>query len=232
VFDIELSGSDKAKAEGGVERRRRQALANMIELPGRTALALSMKSAVLVFFGINRGATWRVPQARVRPGGRDGLACRDRFAKGTDLVVVPAGFPTATICAVARLPRAYDGCGEICGQWRPRARRLQQFRSSEAGLLPVLMRNAAEIHLPGRASAGRTIGYAVRVATMPARSSAYRSRMAKAITRPMKTRQATRGEGRVLYRYCSAEGVVDRLNINGAAQSIAGIVNGAAMCSA
>ena len=34
------------------------------------------------------------------------------------------------------------------------------------------------------------------------------------------------GEGRVLYRYCSADGAVDeRSNINGAAQSIAGIVN-------
>ena len=33
-------------------------------------------------------------------------------------------------------------------------------------------------------------------------------------------------EGRVLYRYCSADGVVDEdSNINGAAQSIAGIVN-------
>ena len=34
------------------------------------------------------------------------------------------------------------------------------------------------------------------------------------------------GEGRVLYRYCSPEGVVDEAaNINGAAHSIAGIVN-------
>src|SRR5260370_8560772 len=34
------------------------------------------------------------------------------------------------------------------------------------------------------------------------------------------------GEGRVLYRYCSADGVVDETsNINGAADSIAGIVN-------
>ena len=34
------------------------------------------------------------------------------------------------------------------------------------------------------------------------------------------------GEGRVLYRYCAADGTVDDLsNINGAAQSIAGIVN-------
>ena len=34
------------------------------------------------------------------------------------------------------------------------------------------------------------------------------------------------GEGRVLYRYCSPEGVVDEpSNINGAAHSIAGIVN-------
>src|SRR3984885_5096384 len=34
------------------------------------------------------------------------------------------------------------------------------------------------------------------------------------------------GEGRVLYRYCSADGAVDeRSNINGAAQSIAGLVN-------
>src|SRR6201998_35879 len=36
------------------------------------------------------------------------------------------------------------------------------------------------------------------------------------------------GEGRVLYRYCSADGVVDEAaNINGAAHSIAGIVNDA-----
>ena len=34
------------------------------------------------------------------------------------------------------------------------------------------------------------------------------------------------GEGRVLYRYCSADGAIDDIsNINGAAQSIAGIVN-------
>jgi phosphoribosylformylglycinamidine synthase len=34
------------------------------------------------------------------------------------------------------------------------------------------------------------------------------------------------GEGRVLYRYCSAEGEIDQAsNFNGAARSIAGIVN-------
>ena len=40
------------------------------------------------------------------------------------------------------------------------------------------------------------------------------------------TLERLEGEGRVLYRYCAADGTVgDLSNINGAAQSIAGIVN-------
>lgn len=41
------------------------------------------------------------------------------------------------------------------------------------------------------------------------------------------TLRSLEGDGRVLYRYCSADGDVgDKHNFNGAAASIAGIVNG------
>jgi hypothetical protein len=62
---------------------------------------------------------------------------------------------------------------------------------------------------------------------MPVRSFACRSRHGEGnYEADEETVKRLEGEGRVLYRYCSADGVVDEeSNINGAAQSIAGIVN-------
>ena len=99
----------------------------------------------------------------------------------------------------------------------------------EAGLLPgVLMRNARlkficrDVHLRvERSDTPFTRGYnAGQVIRVPV---AHGDGNYEADEETLKRLE---GEGRVLYRYCSAEGVVDEAsNINGAAHSIAGIVN-------
>ena len=66
VFDIEIEGSDRAKAEAPLKAGRREAARQHRdrELPGRGA---GMKSAVLVFPGINRERDMaRTLQARSR----------------------------------------------------------------------------------------------------------------------------------------------------------------------
>jgi phosphoribosylformylglycinamidine synthase subunit PurQ / glutaminase len=99
----------------------------------------------------------------------------------------------------------------------------------ESGLLPgVLMRNAGlkfichDVHLRVERSdtpftRGYNAGQVIRVPVAHGEGN-YEA--------DEETIKRLEGEGRVLYRYCSPEGVVDeRHNINGAAQSIAGIVN-------
>lgn len=104
------------------------------------------------------------------------------------------------------------------------------FRSSaESGLLPgVLMRNARlkfichDVHLRVERSdtpftRGYNAGQVIRVPVAHGEGN-YEA--------DEETIKRLEGEGRVLYRYCSADGVVDEAhNINGAAESIAGIVN-------
>src|SRR3979409_2508033 len=99
----------------------------------------------------------------------------------------------------------------------------------EAGLLPgVLMRNARlkficqDVHLRVERSdtpftRGYNAGQIIRVPVAHGEGN-YEA--------DEETVKRLEGEGRVLYRYCSADGVVDEnSNINGAAQSIAGIVS-------
>jgi phosphoribosylformylglycinamidine synthase len=100
----------------------------------------------------------------------------------------------------------------------------------EAGLLPgVLMRNAQlkficrDIFLKVERSdtpftRGYNAGQVIRVPIAHGEGN-YEA--------DEETLKRLEGEGRVLYRYCSPEGAVDEpSNINGAAHSIAGIVNG------
>ena len=99
----------------------------------------------------------------------------------------------------------------------------------EAGLLPgVLMRNARlkfickDVHLRVERSdtpftRGYNAGQVIRVPVAHGEGN-YEA--------DEETVKRLEGEGRVLYRYCSIDGIVDdESNINGAAQSIAGIVN-------
>ena len=153
--------------------------------------------------------------------------------KGTDLVVVPGGFSYGD----------YLRCGAIAAR-APVMDAVRKFAADgglvlgvcngfqilcEAGLLPgVLMRNARlkfickDVHLRVERSdtpftRGYNAGQVIRVPVAHGEGN-YEA--------DEETVKRLEGEGRVLYRYCSAEGVVDEeSNINGAAQSIAGIVN-------
>ena len=153
--------------------------------------------------------------------------------EGTDLVVMPGGFSYGD----------YLRCGAIAAR-SPVMDAVRNFAATgglvlgvcngfqilcEAGLLPgVLMRNARlqfichDVHLRVERSdspftRGYNAGQVIRVPVAHGEGN---------YAADEETIRRLEGEGRVLYRYCSADGVVDgRSNVNGAAQSIAGIVN-------
>ena len=136
-----------------------------------------MKSAVLVFPGINRERD--MARALKLVSGHDAAMvwhAETELPNGTDLVVVPGGFSYGD----------YLRCGAIAAR-APVMDAVRKFAAGgglvlgvcngfqilcESGLLPgVLMRNAqAEIHLPRRASAGRARRHARSpAATRPGR---------------------------------------------------------------
>ncbi len=182
-----------------------------------------MKSAILVFPGINRERDM-ARALRLASGHEPAMVwhAETSLPKGTDLVVVPGGFSYGD----------YLRCGAIAAR-APVMDAVRAFAADgglllgvcngfqilcEAGLLPgVLMRNARlkficrDVHLRvERSDTAFTRGY----------------NAGQIIRVPVAHLRRLEGEGRVLYRYCSADGVVDeRSNVNGAAQSIAGIVN-------
>jgi len=193
-----------------------------------------MKSAVLVFPGINRERD--MARALKLVSGNDAAMvwhAETELPQGTDLVVVPGGFSYGD----------YLRCGAIAAR-APVMDAVRKFAAGgglvlgvcngfqilcESGLLPgVLMRNARlkficrDVHLRvERADSPFTSGYqAGQVIRVPV---AHGEGNYEADEDTLKRLE---GEGRVLYRYCSAEGEVsDATNINGAAASIAGIVS-------
>jgi phosphoribosylformylglycinamidine synthase I len=193
-----------------------------------------MKSAVLVFPGINRERD--MARALRLASGHDPAMvwhAETSLPDGTDLVVVPGGFSYGD----------YLRCGAIAAR-APVMDAVRSFAASggmvlgvcngfqilcEAGLLPgVLMRNeqlkfiCQDVHLRVERSdtpftRGYNAGQVIRVPVAHGEGN-YEA--------DDETLKRLEGEGRVLYRYCSAAGVVDEpSNINGAAHSIAGIVN-------
>ncbi|MGO3927926.1 phosphoribosylformylglycinamidine synthase subunit PurQ [Rhodopseudomonas pseudopalustris] len=193
-----------------------------------------MKSAVLVFPGINRERD--MARALKLVSGNDAAMvwhADTELPKGTDLVVVPGGFSYGD----------YLRCGAIAAR-APVMDAVRKFAADgglvlgvcngfqilcESGLLPgVLMRNAGlkficrDVHLRvERNDTPFTRGYqAGQVITVPV---AHGEGNYEADEETLKRLE---GEGRVLYRYCSPKGEVGEAhNINGAAASIAGIVS-------
>ena len=193
-----------------------------------------MKSAVLVFPGINRERD--MARALKLVSGNDAAMvwhADTELPKGTDLVVVPGGFSYGD----------YLRCGAIAAR-APVMDAVRKFAADgglvlgvcngfqilcESGLLPgVLMRNAGlkficrDVHLRvERNDTPFTRGYqAGQVITVPV---AHGEGNYEADEETLKRLE---GEGRVLYRYCSPTGEVGEAhNINGVAASIAGIVS-------
>jgi phosphoribosylformylglycinamidine synthase len=193
-----------------------------------------MKSAVLVFPGINRERDM-ARALHLVSGVRPAMVWHadTELPKGTDLVVVPGGFSYGDYlrcgAIAARAPvmdavRAHAAKGGlvlgVCNGFQILC---------ESGLLPgVLMRNARlkfickDVFLRvERADSPFTQGYAThQVIRVPV---AHGEGNYEADEETIKRLE---GEGRVLFRYASPTGeVAEEWNINGATNSIAGIVS-------
>ena len=193
-----------------------------------------MKSAVIVFPGINRERD--MARALKLISGVDAAMVwhgETQLPAGTDLVVVPGGFSygdylrcgaiaaRAPIMDAVRVHAANGGLLlGVCNGFQILC---------ESGLLPgVLMRNARlkficqDVHLRVERSdtpftRGYNAGQVIRVPVAHGEGN-YEA--------DEDTIERLEGEGRVLYRYCSADGEIgERSNINGASHSIAGIVS-------
>jgi phosphoribosylformylglycinamidine synthase subunit PurQ / glutaminase len=193
-----------------------------------------VKSAVLVFPGINRERD--MARALKLASGREAAMvwhADTALPDGTDLVVVPGGFSYGDYlrcgAIAARAPimdavRAHAAKGGlvlgVCNGFQILC---------ESGLLPgVLMRNAKlkfickDVHLRVERSdspftRGYNAGQVIRVPVAHGEGN-YEA--------DEETVKRLEGEGRVLYRYCSPEGELgEDSNINGATNSIAGIVS-------
>lgn len=193
-----------------------------------------MKSAVLVFPGINRERD--MARALKLVSGNDAAMvwhAETELPKGTDLVVVPGGFSYGD----------YLRCGAIAAR-APVMDAVRKFAADgglvlgvcngfqilcESGLLPgVLMRNARlkficrDVHLRVERNdtpftRGYTAGQVIKVPVAHGEGN-YEA--------DEDTVKRLEGDSRVLYRYCSPEGEIgESHNINGAAASIAGIVS-------
>jgi len=193
-----------------------------------------MKSAVLVFPGINRERDM-ARALKLASGTESKMVWHTDTAlpAGTDLVVVPGGFSYGD----------YLRCGAIAAR-SPVMDAVRKFAADgglvlgvcngfqilcESGLLPgILMRNARlkficqDVHLRVERSdtpftRGYNAGQVIRVPVAHGEGN---------YTADAETLKRLEGDGRVLYRYCSPAGDVGDLhNINGAAASIAGIVS-------
>jgi phosphoribosylformylglycinamidine synthase len=195
-----------------------------------------MKSAVLVFPGINREQDMARALALVS-GRAPAMVWHAETAlpAGTDLVVVPGGFSYGDYlrcgAIAARAPvmdavRAHAQKGGlvlgVCNGFQILC---------ESGLLPgVLMRNVRlkficrEVclrveHSNSPFTRGYNAGQVIRVPVAHGEGNYVAD--ADTIAR-------LEGEGRVLYRYVALDGSLDESwNVNGATNSIAGIVNAA-----
>src|SRR5262245_41386854 len=193
-----------------------------------------MKSAVLAFPGINRERD--MARALKLVSGQEAAMvwhADTALPKGTDLVVVPGGFCYGD----------YLRCGAIAAR-APVMDAVRKFAADgglvlgvcngfqilcESGLLPgVLMRNAKlkficrEMYLRVERSdspftRGYNAGQVIRVPVAHGEGNHIADD---------ETVKKLEGEGRVLYRYVSPEGVLDpKWNLNGATNSICGITN-------
>jgi phosphoribosylformylglycinamidine synthase subunit PurQ / glutaminase len=193
-----------------------------------------MKSAVLVFPGINREQD--MARALTLISGRAPAMvwhAETALPAGTDLVVVPGGFSYGDYlrcgAIAARAPvmdavRAHAQKGGlvlgVCNGFQILC---------ESGLLPgVLMRNARlkficrEVclrveHSGSPFTRGYNAGQVIRVPVAHGEGN---------YVADAETIKRLEGEGRVLYRYVAPDGSLDpSWNVNGATNSIAGIVN-------
>src|SRR5215210_6713234 len=193
-----------------------------------------MKAAVIVFPGSNRERD--MARALRLVSGREPAMvwhAEHELPAGTDLVVVPGGFSYGDYlrcgAIAARAPimdavRAHAASGRlvlgVCNGFQILC---------ESGLLPgVLMRNmqlrfiCKDVHLRVERSdtpftCGYNAGQVIRVPIAHGEGN---------YVADDETIARLEGEGRVVFRYCAPDGMLDEpSNINGASRAIAGILN-------
>ena len=194
-----------------------------------------MKSAVLVFPGINRERDM-ARALKLISGHRagDGVARRNRAAGRAPISSwCRAASPTATTCAAAPLPRAspvMDAVRKFAADGGLVLGVCNGFQIlCESGLLPgVLMRNARlkficrDVYLRVERSdtpftRGYNAGQVIRVPVAHGEGNYIADG---------ETVARLEGEGRVLYRYTAPDGSLDpKWNLNGATNSICGVTN-------
>ena len=146
VFDIEIEGGDTSRAEAALKDAAEKLLANTvienyrIEVAGVSAL---MKSAVIVFPGINRERDM-ARTLRLISGREPAMVWHAETAlpAGTDLVVIPGGFSYGDYLrcgAIAARAPIMDAVRAHAGERRAGARRLQRLpdRSARRGCCPA-----------------------------------------------------------------------------------------------
>lgn len=193
-----------------------------------------MRAAILVFPGINRERD--MARALKLVSGQEPAMvwhAETSLPAGTDLVIVPGGFSYGDYLrcgAIAARSPVMDAVRDYAAKGGLVLGVCNGFQIlCESGLLPgILMRNARlkfickDVHLRVERSdtpftRGYNAGQVIRVPVAHGEGN---------YAADEETIKRLEGEGRVLYRYCSADGSIDDIsNINGAAQSIAGIVN-------
>ena len=193
-----------------------------------------MKSAVIVFPGINRERD--MARALKLVSGREAAMvwhAEDELPRGTDLVVIPGGFSygdylrCGAIAARAPIMAAVRGFAQKGGLLLAVCNGFQIV--CEAGLLPgVLMRNSQlrficrDVYLRVERSdtpftRGYNAGQVIRVPVAHGEGNYIADG---------ETVARLEGEGRVVFRYSSPDGMIDpNWNHNGAMNAIAGIVN-------
>ena len=193
-----------------------------------------MKSAVLVFPGINRERDM-ARALKLASGNEAAMVWHAETAlpEGTDLVVVPGGFSYGDYLrcgAIAARAPVMDAVRDFAGGGGLVLGVCNGFQIlCEAGLLPgVLMRNARlkficqDVHLRvERSDTPFTRGYnAGQVICVPvAHGEGNYAADNNTIAR-------LEGEGRVLFRYAAPDGSLDPAwNFNGSTNAIAGILN-------
>ena len=194
----------------------------------------AMKSAVVVFPGINRERDM-ARTLKIVSGREPAMVWHadTGLPAGTDLVVIPGGFSYGDYLrcgAIAARSPIMDAVRGFAGKGGLVLGVCNGFQIlCESGLLPgILMRNARlkficrDVHLRVERSdtpftRGYNAGQVVRVPVAHGEGNYVADE---------KTIAALEGEGRVIFRYCAPDGSLDpTFNLNGATNAIAGIVS-------
>ena len=193
-----------------------------------------MRFAIVVFPGSNCDQDCYHVAKNLLGCEADYVWHHEKDLKGADAVILPGGFAYGDYLragALARFSPVMESVREVRARGRAGARHLQRLPGAAGGRAPA-RRDARQprpaLRLPRRLPEGRERRDAVHPAVRAGRGrpDADRPHGRQLHGVAGGPRRSSRAEGRVVFRYCDAEGrVTDEANPNGADDGIAGVVN-------